>query len=474
MTFFDVRLRQAGRPVRGRDEAVAAGRALRQRLPRSAHAAFAPIERDPLALLDVQNAARVPELVPIRMARMAAGPFAFFRGTAALMAHDLAGAPTTGLDVLACGDAHLANFGLYSSPQRTLVFDLNDFDEASVAPWEWDVKRLLTSIVIAAQANGYETEATTAAALAAAAAYRRTMRELAGLDAVTRYFFQADTDLTDAKRTKQLPLAPAARRVLDRAVKAALRRTADRTLLKITETDAAGRLRIVEQPPVLTRLDPELAAKVDELLAEYLQTVPVDIAVLLSQFEVADVARRVVGVGSVGTRCYIVVLAGPVGEPIILQVKEAPRSALDRFGGLPAPTVAQRDGGIVPLFRSEGHRVVACQRVLQAVSDPFLGWFSNDGRDFYVRQYRDRKGSIETEGLTPEEFTSYVRACGARLARAHSQSAAGTEIAGYLGGSPAFDRAAVAWAEDYARQSRRDFDVLRAAIDRGEVPVIDA
>ena len=469
MTSFTGRLQPTHSPSRTGVSAAVAGRALRRHIPRRAHAAFAPPERDPLVILEDQNATRLPDLVPVRLGRMASSPFAFFRGAAALMAFDLAHDTTTGLDVVACGDAHIANFGLYASPERSLVFDLNDFDEAAVAPWEWDLKRLVTSAVIAAQQNGYLEEDVRAAAVATAASYRRALRDIAALPALQRYRYRADVDrmLARVKRRRG-----GAFEVLSRAVRQAEGRTADRFLEKVSQVDASGRRRLIENPPLLTRVTPEQEALVEGLMIAYQATLPLDIAILLGHFEIDDVARRVVGVGSVGTRCFIVVLGDDAGGSIILQVKEAPPSVLETYGGMPTPKRVDVDGVSTPFYTNQGHRVVSSQRVLQAVSDPFLGYFSANDRDYYVRQFRDQKGSIEAIGLDLPEFIAYVEACGVLLARAHAQSASATTIAAYVGASDAIDVAFADWSIAYSARSAEDYERLRSAIARGRVEAI--
>jgi uncharacterized protein (DUF2252 family) len=466
---FNDRLQPTQTPIRTAAESAAAGRALRRHVPRTAHAALASpaASRDPLAIIAEQNADRLADLVPLRIGRMLASPFTFYRGTAGIMAFDLAEDTATGIDVVVCGDAHISNFGLFASPQRTLVFDLNDFDEAAVAPWEWDLKRLVTSVVIGARDNGFTEQQARATALEAAASYRSSLREMAELTAVQRYYFRADTDALKENLHRR------GQKILDRAVRDAARRTSDAYLDKVSELDATGTRRIVESPPVLTHVSPELEFQVERLYAQYLLTIPVDVAVLLSQFRITDLARRVVGVGSVGTRCYILVLSGPANEPIILQVKEAPPSVLNTYGGMPAATILDLDGNAEPLYQNEGHRVVANQRVLQAVSDSFLGHFSvPDGRHFYVRQFRDRKGSIDVAGLGVPEYTTYVDGCAALLARAHAQSSTALTIAGYLGKSHVFDRAVVDWSFAYADRSLEDYEALKAAVARGELEAL--
>jgi uncharacterized protein (DUF2252 family) len=436
-------------------EAMAAGRALRAELPRAAHrdaVAGSPAPRDPLGILAAQNATRLPHLVPLRLQRMLTSPFAFYRGTAGIMAADLAAGASTGIDVVSCGDAHISNFGLFASPQRTLVFDLNDFDEAAVSPWEWDVKRLVASVVIGARDAGHGEKQVRRAALATASAYRTGLRDMMKIDALERYYTRVDTDELHPE------LDSAAQKVLDKATRQARRRTSRAYLEKITRHDDDGTLLIVEDPPVLTHVPETVESEVEALFERYRSTVPADIALLLSHFTLNDVAMRVVGVGSVGTRCYILILSGPAGEPLILQVKEAQPSVLQSFGG--ATTDVD--------YASDGHRVVDNQRILQAVSDSFLGYLRFDGRDFYVRQFRDMKGSIDASALPPKEFRTYVSGCGTVLARAHAQSLDAPVVAGYLGGSDEFDEAVVDWSLAYADQSLGDFEALRDAVSRGE------
>lgn len=434
----------------------AAGRDERASTPRSSHRLSSTDARDPLAILDAQNSSRVASLIPLRTSRMLTSPFAFYRGTAAIMAADLAAGPSSDIQVISCGDAHVSNFGLFASPQRTLVFDLNDFDEAAPAPFEWDVKRLVTSVVIGARDAGFSETDARASALHSVRAYREGLREMMKLTVLQRFYFRADTTMIHPG------LDSAAQKVLNRATKQAKKRTSEQFVAKITTRDAAGRRVIVENPPVLTHV-PELEAEVEALFEQYLRTVPADIALLLSQFTVTDLAMRVVGVGSVGTRCFILILAGPQNESLVLQIKEAQASVLHTYGGVPVPTALSADGAKLPDADFEGRRVVANQRILQAVSDPFLGYLRANGRDYYVRQFRDQKGSIELDGLELPEFVTYAGGCGTLLARAHAQSPAAATISGYLGRSTVFDEAVVDWSFDYAERSLADFAALKAS-----------
>lgn len=444
--------------IRSAAELYQAGKDARSRVPRSANGVYAPAsDRDPVGVLRRQHEHRVAELIPLRLERMTANPFAFYRGSAAIQAADLSREPRTGVDVTICGDAHVANFGIYASPERSLVFDLNDFDESAYGPWEWDVKRFLTSVVLAARQAGFDEEKVRAVTLEAAAAYRSGLRQMTRLGLLDRYYLRADVNKGQRDLTSQ--------QVLDRAIEAAKRRTSARVVRKITRTAADGAVTIVENPPLLAHVPEATEQNVLEITRAYLTTVPSDIAVLLSQYVATDAARRVVGVGSVGTRCYIIVLTGPAGEPLVLQVKEASESVAVEFGGATA--------GRSPVFDDHahddehGHRVVGNQRVLQAVSDPFLGYATLDGHAFYIRQFRDRNVSIDTETLEFRPFAEYVDACGTVLARAHAQSPGAAFIAGYLGGGTTFDAAVTDWAFAYADQAQADYRTVRQAVADG-------
>ncbi|WP_223694848.1 DUF2252 domain-containing protein [Leifsonia poae] len=441
------------------DENIEQGRAARAILPRSAHAVYEPAAgRDPLGVLDRQHRSRLPDLVPLRIARMLRDPFAFYRGTAAIQAADLAGAPTTGVGVVTCGDAHINNFGLFASPERAMVFDLNDFDEAAYGPWEWDVKRLVASVVIAARGRGASEEHVRRSAQHAAEAYRDGLHESLSQEVVVR--FSRAAAVHDGRR-----FGKDTRKVVRDLVKSSEKRTSARLIGRITELAEDGSLHLVESPPRLTHVGPEIEGRVGELMDLYRATVSPDISLLLSQHTVTDVARRVVGVGSVGTRCFIVVLTGPRGEPLILQVKEATESVVHEFGLAPVQPVSGVDGET--LAANHGYRVTANQRILQAVSDPFLGYVTLDGFGFYVRQFRDRNVSFEVAEMTDETFDDYAMSCATILARAHSRSPNGAFVSGYIGAGTAFTDAVVDWSLAYADQSLADFEALKAAVVAG-------
>ncbi|WP_378737944.1 DUF2252 domain-containing protein [Nocardia brasiliensis] len=437
--------------------AVDVGRRARKRIGRRALAVWdPPADRaDPIAVLERQAATRVPQLVPIRYARMAAGQFPFLRGAPAIMAADLAASPTTGLTVQLCGDAHLSNFGLFASPERALVFDVNDFDETLPGPFEWDVKRLAASIAVAARANGFaDTDAETAVG-AAARAYRETMIRLAGLGELAVWYERIDADQLAALVRK-----PKRRKGVEQALAEARARTNLQALGKLTEPDAEGVPRIRHRPPLLIPIEQIDAETIRRVFSDYRRTLAEERRVLLDRHEMLDMAVKVVGVGSVGTRCFIVLLAGRMtGDPLFLQVKEAEPSVL-------APHTAPSR------FRNQGHRVVHGQRLTQAASDIFLGWATGaDGRHYYWRQLRDMKGSAVIEEMSRAYLRDYSALCGRTLARAHARSGDRVAIAAYLGSSDTFDRAMIDFAVAYADQTALDHRTLLAAIESGRVEV---
>lgn len=453
------------------EESRAAGRALRERVPRRTHAELRLPERDPVAVVAEQNADRLPDLVPLRVGRMLESPFAWYRGTAATMAADLRAGPRTGVTVVACGDAHVANFGLFASPERRVVFDLNDFDEAADGPWEWDVKRLAASMHVAGRDKGMTEEQCGEAARLAVRGYREALDELLSLSAVERFSFQVEVEALEPM------LEEAGREELRRTVRKARRRTSEHVVRRITTRTADGRTRIVDQPPVTQHVDHATVDQLERLFERYREPLRADVRLLLGQFGLVDHVLRVVGVGSVGTRCYIALLEGPAGEPLVLQVKQAVPSVLATYGGM----ADALPSGLVPAgdVPAQGRRVVAAQRILQAHSDPFLGWTtveadeSPTGRrvDFYWRQFRDMKGSAELERLTPVQLGRYGGFCGRVLARAHSQSPGARVVQGYLGRSDAFDDAVTAWARAYADVVEQDHASLEEAVASGRLPV---
>ncbi|HEY2557363.1 MAG TPA: DUF2252 domain-containing protein, partial [Diaminobutyricibacter sp.] len=436
------------------------GRAARSSIPRGAHVEYTPrSDRDPLGILETQNAARLADLIPLRTSRMLTSPFAFYRGSAAIQAADLRNGIDTNAEIVICGDAHIANFGLFASPQRTMIFDLNDFDEASYGPWEWDLKRMVTSVVIAAKHKGYSVTDARGAAIASAVAYRDALRSAMQLDALQRFYLAATVTPGSS------PFGKKTQKTIDSTLASARNRTSARVMEKITELAPDGTRVIVENPPTLTHVDTTHEEELMDAMREYALTVPSHVALLLSQYEITDVARRVVGVGSVGTRCFILMLTGPRADPLVLQLKEATESVVQQFGGIPRHVLP--GGDHQKRGSHNGGRVVSNQRIMQAVSDPFLGYLTFGGFDFYVRQFRDRNVSFDIDALGRQPFTDYVASCGALLARAHAQSPNAAFIAGYIGSSESMVNAVVDWAFAYADQSLADFEALRAAVADG-------
>ncbi|MGW7053543.1 DUF2252 domain-containing protein [Streptomyces sp. NPDC054887] len=448
-------------------ERAAYGRDARKRASRSCHGWYETAQHrpDPIEVIERQSADRVPDLVPIRYGRMLESPFRFYRGAAAIMAADLAPLPATGLRVQLCGDAHPLNFRLLASPERRLVFDINDFDETLPGPFEWDVKRLAAGFVTAARANGFSLKEQNAAVRACVRAYRERMREFAGMPALDVWYAQDDTD-----RMGELLASSMDREARHRTAKAAARartRTHLEAFAKLTRVTAEGR-RITPDPPLVTPLA-QLSAdasgrevEFQALLEGYARTLPSERRHLLRHYRLVDMARKVVGVGSVGTRCWILLLLGrDDDDPLLLQAKEAQESVLG------AHTGGER-------FDNQGRRVVAGQRLMQTAGDIFLGWthvvgLDGQGRDFYVRQLWDWKGIARPETMGPRLLSLFARMCGASLARAHARSGDPVAVAAYLGGSDRFDRALAEFAQSYADQNERDYEALEAAGRSGRI-----
>jgi uncharacterized protein (DUF2252 family) len=442
------------------------GKAARGVVPRSAHAPWepAPDRPDPVATLVAQERTRTPQLLAIRHGRMLRSPFAFFRGAAAIMAADLAATPVTGIRVQCCGDAHLANFGAYAAPDRSLVFDLNDFDETLPGPWEWDVKRLAASIAVCARDRGFDGDG---AVRATAATYRQAMRRFAGMRALEVWYTRLDAErfasFVDGGEHKRL----------DRALAKARRKDSLRALAKLTYI-ADGVPRIVSDPPLVVPIaellgeaeEARVRARLPGAIRDYARTLQNDRRRLLARYELADAAHKVVGVGSVGMRAWIALLLGrDASDPLFLQLKEAGPSVLEPFAGRSR-------------VRSHGRRVVDGQRLMQAASDSFLGWLTDPAdeagnrRDYYVRQLWDAKGSVPLDELSARQLVTYGEICGWTLARAHARSGDGEAIAGYLGTGESFDRALANFAELYADQNERDHAALAAAVGDGRLEAV--
>jgi len=454
------------------------GKDARSLAPRSSHAEFRPSadRPDPVDLLERQAATRVPELVPIRYGRMLVSPFTFFRGAALVMASDLSTTPRSGLKVQVCGDAHLSNFGLFASPERTLMFDVNDFDETLPGPWEWDLKRLAASTVIAARDREFTEKEGRAAALEVGASYRREMARLAGLSTLDVWYSHidvagllADLEATAGKTGSKSDKRMAARTL--QTINKARTRDSLQALSKLTTT-VDGQLRIVSDPPLIVPTEELFSQEMSDAIREsfhhlvrgYRHSLQSDRRHLLEEFQFVQIARKVVGVGSVGTRAWILLMVGGGNnDPLFLQAKEAEASVLEEFVG--------KSG-----YASHGARVVAGQHLMQAASDIFLGYQPVQGpdgvtRDFYVRQLRDWKGSFEVEESIPPGLTRYVEVCSQALARAHARSGDRIAIASYLGSGPTFERALAEFADTYADQNERDYEALKQAAATGRITV---
>lgn len=440
------------------------GRTARGTVPRSSHGEWEPAARDPLQILARQDESRLAELVPIRYGRMLASPFAFFRGAAAVMAGDLATTPSVGIEAQLCGDAHLANFGVFSAPDRRLVFDCNDFDETCRGPFEWDVKRLAASIAVAGRERGFGTKERQGATRSAVRAYRESMRGFAAMRNIDVWYSRLDIE--PALEVLRSQVDERRYRRLERNLAKAHSKDSLRALGKLTyEQD--GRIRIVSDPPLIIPLDELTDAagaeqQLQVVLAAYRESLTHDRRRLAASYRYADAALKVVGVGSVGTRAWIVLLLGrDSGDPLFLQAKEARASVLEPYAGA-SP------------YRNHGRRVVEGQRLMQAASDIFLGWVATKGLDderrcFYVRQMWDGKGSADVERMSPRDLAIYAALCGQALARAHARSGDRFGIASYLGSGEAFDKALGRFGEAYADQNERDFGRLVKAVEEGEV-----
>src|SRR4051794_17360031 len=422
-------------------ERVARGRAARKEVPRSAHALFDPASgrADPVELLERQAQTRAPELVPIRYGRMLVSPFTFYRGAAMIMAHDLAATPRSGLTVQSCGDAHLSNFGVFASPERRLMFDINDFDETLPGPWEWDLKRLGASLEVAGRDRGYSGAERRKGVLAAAAEYRARMQQSAAMPNLDVWYAHIEIDQL-FKRFKTEVTGKQLAKAKSTVAKARTRDTMQ-AFSKLTH-EVDGKRRIIADPPLIVPVEDllpegrergEVEAQLRGLIRSYRRTLETDRRHLLEEYEFVHMARKVVGVGSVGTRAWILLLLGRDGrDPLFLQAKEAQESVLERFAGKSR-------------YTNHGERVVAGQRLMQAASDIFLGWqrvtgFDGQDRDYYIRQLRDWKGSADIDTMLASAMTAYARICGATLARAHARSGDRIAIASYMGNSDVFDR----------------------------------
>ncbi|MFN6300387.1 MAG: DUF2252 domain-containing protein [Microcystis sp.] len=442
---------------RSREERIQIGKSLRERLPRSRHAIWQPpaAGREPIEIIEASNQGRLQELIPIRYGRMLRSPFTFLRGSAALMAYDLATTPKTDIIVQACGDCHLLNFGFFATPERNLVFDINDFDETLPAPWEWDLKRLVVSFVIAGRDSDLSERESKAAAIDCARSYREHLREYSRLSPLEVWYTRIGVE-------QVLEMAPdeKTRKIREQMMTKARERIIEHLYPKIV-TQSGGRNRFVDQPPILYHVnEPDWETLVREGLEDYRQSLPEERRVLFDRYQLEDFALKVVGIGSVGTRCYIALLFSEDNHPLILQVKEACPSVLE-------PYTAKSQ------YENQGQRVVTGQRLMQSSSDIFLGWTQGRrGNNFYLRQLRDMKFSLPIEGVSAVQLQRYAEFCGWTLARAHAKSGDAATISGYLGKGDQFDLAMGEFAIAYAEQTEQDHAALVEAVKTGRVEAL--
>jgi uncharacterized protein (DUF2252 family) len=452
-------------------EREAKGKAARAQTPRSSHGEWQAGEdrEDPVAILQGQAESRVPELVPIRYGRMLVSPFTFYRGAAAIMAADLADTPTSGLNVQLCGDAHLSNFGIFASPEREMLFDINDFDETLPGPWEWDVKRLTASLCVAGRDLNLTRQETADVLAWTTQSYRQSMRGFAQMSNLEVWYAKLNAEnIMGVVKAQQLVKGKRLQR-MERRLGKAREKNSTRAVLKLTET-VNGRLRFISEPPLVVPVEEllgeaendELRARLEGMLADYRDSLTDEYGVLLGDYTFQSIARKVVGVGSVGTRAWVLLFVGrDEGDPLVLQAKEAQASVLETYAG-------------ASTYSNHGQRVVEGQRLMQAAGDILLGWLPATGidevkRDFYVRQLWDGKLSVEIDTLNHPMLRSYGALCAWTLARAHARTGDRIAIASYLGAGGVFDQAIVDFSEAYADQNERDYQALVDAVKSGRV-----
>lgn len=442
---------------RSRKERLEAGQRLSESLPHALHAVWKPPRkhRDPIDILEASNRYRLPDLVPVRYGRMLRSPFTFLRGSAGVMAHDLATTPTTGIQVQACGDCHLLNFGLFATPERNLIFDINDFDETLPAPWEWDVKRLAISFVVAARDNQLSDNDAQAIAAECVRAYRERLRKLSKMSPLEVWYDRMDAQMiidmapnAKIKKNRELLITKAKVRIGD-------------YLYPTISSEVAGRRRLLDQPPILFHIyERDFEQRVHMALQDYRLSLPLERRVLFDRYRLEDFVVKAVGIGSVGTYCFVGLFFSAENHPLLLQFKEASPSVLAPYAGK-------------SVFENQGQRVVTGQRLMQSSSDIFLGWTqSKNGRHFFVRQLRDMKMSTPIEGATVEQMQLYAELCGLTLARAHAKSGDAALISGYLGKTDAIDKAIGKFAMAYAEQNKKDHAALVAAEKSGRIKVL--
>lgn len=440
-----------------RASSIEIGKGLRKKHPLELHEFMKPRPKgfSSNAVLEKSNEDRFAELIPIRYGRMLASPFTFLRGSAALMADDLSRTPNSGIYVQACGDCHLLNFGAFATPERKLVFDINDFDETLPAPWEWDVKRLATSFVLAAQDNQIDNELAQLIAKASVQSYRENLRKYSKISPLELWYEQLDL----AKYAQEAPTKKT-KRYREELIKRAESRVAEFLFPKIT-TEIDGKKRLIDQPPLIFHHKKDnFEAQARHAIADYRESLPDDRRCLLDRYKLEDIAVKVVGIGSVGTRCFVALFMTPDGEPLLLQAKEARESVLEPYAGKSQ-------------YEKHGQRVVVGQRLTQSSSDIFLGWARGpEGKDFYVRQLRDMKVSFSFDEVTPDRLKRYAKYCGQALARSHAKSGNAAMISGYLGKSDVFDSAVSRFAMEYVKQNEKDYQELLGAVKKGAITAV--
>ncbi len=444
--------------MRSREQRLADGKALRKEVPLESHAEWKRPKdrRDPIDVLKASNRDRLPELIPIRYGRMLPSAFTFLRGSAGLMAYDLASTPSTGIRVQACGDCHLLNFGLFATPERHLIFDLNDFDETLPAPWEWDLKRLAISFVVAARDIKFSAKDARAGAVECVRAYRERLRALSKMSPLDVWY-----DRLDAQTILEMAPNAKIRKRREQLVSQAQQRIGDYLYPKITG-EVGGRRRLVDEPPAMFHVSTRgFERTVSEALVVYRLSLPEERRTLFDRYRLEDIAIKAVGIGSVGTRCFVGLFFSAENHPLLLQFKEARSSVLEPYAGK-------------SLYENDGQRVVTGQRLMQSASDIFLGWtHGREGRSFYIRQLRDMKMSAQIEeGVSPEQSMLYAEICGRTLAHAHAKSGDAAMISGYLGKSDTFDRAVGDFASEYAEQNKKDHAALVAAVKEGRIKAL--
>lgn len=429
----------------GVDELFARGRDMRESVPFASLGTYMPVQRDEIAMMDRIGGLMVPELLPERNRRMAASAFAFFRGTDELMGFDLEHQADTGIYATICGDAHIGNFGFYASPERHVLFDLNDFDESGINPWEWDLKRMLVSIKLAGLANKYDPDKLAKLITKCSRTYRETLKLMYSGSTLSRFGFVNQVEAV----CSLLSLDKSSIELLKGITKHAEKRTSEQVVAKFAALDENGSYRFVNQPPRTVHVHDTLSDGIYKYFREYCHSARPDVALLLSQYQITDVVRHSVGVGSFGTLCYLVLLTSNDGSHLVLQIKEAlPTRRAKGIRGILAT---------IDKERGEGERIVDCQRILQSASDAFLGHIDTDRKSFYVRQFRDMKESVDIAQLSWKEFKSYCAACACVLAIAHSQSPTSAMILGYVGEESDFDAAMTSFATDYSMQVQTDY-----------------